>query len=257
MTLKYETVKSKSDKRLEGLHPVVRQKAELLIYAAYQAGVPIIITQGFRSIEYQNQLYSQGRFGNPGPIVTNAKGGRSFHNYGLAIDFALLMPNGKDVSWDTVRDGDKDGQKDWFEVAKIGKALGFEWGGDWERFIDMPHFQMTFGLTIDQCQRGILPPDKPVTKPVVVSVTVNGKPVSDGELIEGVTFVPIRVVGEGLGAEIGWDDTSKKPTINGKTIMEAVTRGSLAYVPVRSVCEELGAVVNWNTAERSVEIRKS
>jgi len=66
----------------------------------------------------------------------------------------------------------------------------------------------------------------------------------------------IRVVGEELGAAIGWDNAAKKPTINGKVVQEAVTRGSLAYVPVRSVCEGLGAVVNWNTAERTVEIRK-
>jgi len=77
---------------------------------------------------------------------------------------------------------------------------------------------MTFWLTIDQCQRGILPPDKPVPNPVTVSVTVNGKPALDGELIEGVTFVPIRVVGEELGAAIGWDNAVEKPTINCKVV---------------------------------------
>jgi len=253
MTLKYETVRSKSASRLEGLHPVVKQKAEQLIDEAYKAGVPILITQGFRSIEYQNQLYAQGR-SKPGPIVTNAKGGRSFHNYGLAIDFALLMPDGKNVSWDTARDADKDGQRDWFEIAGIGKKLGFEWGGDWERFIDMPHFQMTFGLTIDQCQRGILPPDKPIAKIADVNVTVNGKVIKGGELIEGVTFVPIRAVGEELGAVVGWDESRKLPTVNGKAVKEAVTRGSLSYVPVRGVCEQLDIGVEWNAAERSVRI---
>jgi len=254
MMLRFETVRTKSAQRLEGLHPVVKQKAERLIEETYQAGVPILITQGFRTIEHQNKLYAQGRFGNPGPIVTNAKGGRSFHNYGLAIDFALLMPNGKDISWDTVRDGDKDGHRDWFEVAGIGKKLGFEWGGDWERFVDMPHFQMTFGLTIDQCQRGILPPDKPIAKPAVVHVTVNGKAVNGGELIDGVTFVPVRAVGEELGAAIGWDESLKLPTVNGAAIRKAVIRGSQSYVPIREVCEKLGVGVEWDTAERSVRI---
>jgi len=175
-------------------------------------------------------------------------GGRSFHNYGLAVDFALLMPDGKNVSWDTVRDGNKNGHRDWFEVASIGKKPGFERGGDWERFIDMPHFQMTFGVTIDQCQRGILPPDKPITKPVSVKVTVNGKPVPDGELIEGVTFVPVRVVGEALGAAIGWDNGAKKPTVQGIMVREAVTRDNLANVPIRSVSEKLGAAVVWDSA---------
>jgi peptidoglycan LD-endopeptidase CwlK len=255
MIQKFETVKSKSDKRLVGLHPVVKQRAELLIYAAYNAGVPTVITQGFRSFEYQNQLYAQGRFGNPGPIVTNAKGGRSFHNYGLAIDFALLLPDGKSVSWDTVRDGDRDGQRDWFEVAAIGKKLGFEWGGDWERFIDMPHLQLTFGLTIDQCQRGIVPPDKPIAKPSVVKVSVEGTPV-DAELIDGVTYVPIRVVGEALGADIGWDTKLRRASVNGKTIAQSVVRAGVSLVPLRHVCDELGAAVIWNTAERSVTVRR-
>lgn len=40
---------------------------------------------GFRSGAVQDALYAQGRT-TPGPIVTNAKGGQSAHNYGLAID---------------------------------------------------------------------------------------------------------------------------------------------------------------------------
>jgi peptidoglycan LD-endopeptidase CwlK len=255
MPISLSIVRSKSADRLAGLHPIVKQKTELLLEQAYTAGVPIVITQGFRSFEYQNRLYAQGRFGNPGPIVTNAKGGRSFHNYGLAVDYALLLPDGRSVSWDTVRDGDRDGLRDWFEVAAIGKKLGFEWGGDWERFIDMPHMQMTFGLTIDQCQRGIVPPDKPVTKPLVVHVSVEGTQV-DAELIDGVTYVPIRVVGEALGADIGWDAKLRKASVNGKTIVQSVVRAGVTIVPVRHACDALGATVIWNTAERSVTVRR-
>jgi len=39
--------------RSRGLHPVVKQKDEQLIERSYAASVPIIITKGFRSIEYQ------------------------------------------------------------------------------------------------------------------------------------------------------------------------------------------------------------
>ena len=249
-----QTVRSKSARRLEGLHPVVKQKAEQLIERSFSAGVPILITQGFRSIEYQNELYAQGR-SKPGKIVTNAKGGRSFHNYGLAVDFALLLPDGMNVSWDTARDGDRDGQRDWYEVAAIGKKLGFEWGGDWERFIDMPHLQMTFGLTIDQCQRGILPPDKPIAKPSIVLVSVEGTQV-DAELIDGVTYVPIRAVSETLGAEVGWDPKLRKASINGTTIEQSVVRAGVTLVPVRHIGDVVGAAVIWNTAERSVTVKR-
>lgn len=33
--------------------------------------------------------------------VTNAIGGSSYHNYGLAVDFALLMPDGKAATLET------------------------------------------------------------------------------------------------------------------------------------------------------------
>jgi peptidoglycan L-alanyl-D-glutamate endopeptidase CwlK len=118
--------------------------------------VPIVITQGYRSIAEQDALYAQGRT-KPGPIVTNAKGGTSYHNYGLAIDFALLMPNGKSVSWDMLRDGDGDKVADWMEVVAEGKALGFTWGGEFESIYDPPHLEITFGLTTKQLRAGVQP----------------------------------------------------------------------------------------------------
>lgn len=154
--LTLEQVKNKSAARLNGLHPTVKKAAELLIINAYNRGVPIVITQGLRTIAEQNAIYEQGR-SKPGNIVTQVRGGYSYHNYGLAIDFALLMPDGKNVSWDMRRDGDFDKTFDWFEVAEEGKKLGFEWGGDWTSFKDYPHFQMTFGLTCAQLKNGAQP----------------------------------------------------------------------------------------------------
>lgn len=70
-----EQVKLKSHKRLIGLHPVVVAATLALIERSYARGVNIVITQGLRTIEEQDALYAQGRT-KPGPIVTNAKGGR-------------------------------------------------------------------------------------------------------------------------------------------------------------------------------------
>jgi peptidoglycan L-alanyl-D-glutamate endopeptidase CwlK len=36
------------------------------------------------------------------------------------------------------------------EVAAVIKKFGWEWGGDWKRFPDFPHFQKTFGKTPSQ-----------------------------------------------------------------------------------------------------------
>ncbi|ETT45202.1 L-alanyl-D-glutamate peptidase [Paenibacillus sp. FSL R7-269] len=155
MSYTLEQVKAKSAARLSGLQPVVRQVAEALIEFAYAHGVPIVITQGLRTIPEQDGLYAQGRT-KPGQIVTNAKGGYSYHNFGVAIDFALLLPGGG-VSWDMKRDGDGDGIADWQEVVDAAKRLGWEWGGDWTSFKDYPHFQIDFGLSTADYRAGKRP----------------------------------------------------------------------------------------------------
>lgn len=156
MALTLEYVRSKSAPKLVGLTPVVRAAAEALIDRCYMRGVPIIITQGLRTYAEQNALYAQGRT-RPGPVVTNARGGFSNHNFGVAVDFALLLADGRTVSWDTLRDADKDSLPDWSEVVEEAKKLGFSWGGDWRSFRDMPHLEMTFGLTTAQYRAGLNP----------------------------------------------------------------------------------------------------
>ncbi|WP_456289746.1 N-acetylmuramoyl-L-alanine amidase [Paenibacillus sp. AK002] len=46
-----------------------------------------------------------------------------------------------------------------------------------------------------------------------VNVIVNGKQIKDGKLMDGVTYVPLRAVGEALGAKIGWDNKTKIATV--------------------------------------------
>lgn len=161
--LTLDQVRSKSSTRLIGLHPVVMAAATVLIERCYARGVHILITQGLRTIAEQDALYAQGRT-KPGSIVTNAKGGYSYHNYGLAVDFALLLTNGSSVSWDMCRDGNNNQVADWQEVVKEAKALGFEWGGDWTSFKDYPHFQMVFGLTLIQLRAGAKPSEIAMAK---------------------------------------------------------------------------------------------
>jgi peptidoglycan L-alanyl-D-glutamate endopeptidase CwlK len=138
------------------LHPVVAENRDKLIAESRSAGIDIIITSDFRSSQEQNALYRQGR-SDKGAIVTQVKGGRSYHNYGLAIDFALLNPEGKAI-WDTEIDGNKNGKSDWMEVVGIAKKLGFEWGGDWKAFKDYPHLQMDFSYSIRELAWGWRPP---------------------------------------------------------------------------------------------------
>ncbi|MBW4083882.1 M15 family metallopeptidase [Paenibacillus sp. S150] len=216
-------IKNKSATRLTGLHPVVLAAANELIERSYACGVPILITQGLRTIAQQDELYAQGRT-KPGAIVTNAKGGCSYHNYGLAIDFALLLANGSGVSWDMNRDGDNDLTADWLEVVQQAKQLGFEWGGDWTSLKDYPHFQMSFGLALSALRSGVQPSAQAVAaaykrmntkegqavkSEVIAVVKVNGVKIADGVLENGVTYVPVRAIAEALGAGVAYDSTTR------------------------------------------------
>lgn len=127
---------------------VLQHKANEFIKECEKAGIKVAITQGFRSIVYQNELYAQGR-SKPGKIVTNLKGGYSPHNYGLAFDFCIYH-NGK-IDWNA-------SNPKWTQAGKIGEKLGLEWGGRWTGFLDMPHLQYMFGMDIKQLINGEKPP---------------------------------------------------------------------------------------------------
>ncbi|MFT9600736.1 M15 family metallopeptidase [Mesobacillus sp.] len=145
----------------QDLHPVVLENKDVLVQKAAERGIRVLVTDGFRSFEEQSQLYEKGR-SKEGQIVTHAKAGESYHNFGLAIDFALLNKQGKAL-WDTNYDGNGNGKSDWMEVVGIAKELGFTWGGDWNRFKDYPHLEMRFGLTINDLKRGKRPPEDALT----------------------------------------------------------------------------------------------
>jgi len=127
--------------RIKALHPLIRDEVVKLVAEANTKlpdNVEIRIVQGLRTFAEQDALFKQR------PKVTNAKGGQSIHNYGLAIDFALLV-NEKEISWDTSKDSDKDGQADWLEVVTVFLRAGWTWGGNWRTFKDMPHLEKAFG----------------------------------------------------------------------------------------------------------------
>jgi peptidoglycan L-alanyl-D-glutamate endopeptidase CwlK len=145
--------------RIELLHPALRDEAKE-IYAEIcerLTGKALCrFSHTLRTFAEQDALYAQGRTA-PGKIVTRAKGGQSWHNYGMAIDIVLLVDtdgNGsyESASWDTTTDFDNDNNPDWDEVVYVFGLYGWEWGGNW-KFKDTPHFQKTFGLTISEAKK--------------------------------------------------------------------------------------------------------
>ena len=73
--------------------------------------------------------------------MTNARGGQSNHNYGLAVD-VVPFSDGK-PNWNAPN-------SIWVALGAEAEKLGLEWGGGWKKFIDRPHVQLP-GLTIKQC----------------------------------------------------------------------------------------------------------
>jgi len=105
------------------------------------------VTSGFRTMDKQRALYNSGR-NEPGRIVTNAQPGRSFHNYGLALDVCV---RGKDPY---LKELDlKPRYERWRQFGRMAERQGFKWGGSFMAFKgDLTHVQLTLGLTIDEVQ---------------------------------------------------------------------------------------------------------
>tara|TARA_Y100001938_G_scaffold151056_1_gene245537 strand:- start:2277 stop:2825 length:549 start_codon:yes stop_codon:yes gene_type:complete len=127
-----------SQRELERLSPKIKSKVKAFFKKAEKQGIILrIVPQGgLRSCKEQNELYAKGRTSS-GSIVTNAKCGQSWHNFGQAID-VVEIKNGKAL-WDN---------ENWQIIGNIGKSLGFEWGGDFKTIKDLPHFQFTDGKTL-------------------------------------------------------------------------------------------------------------
>jgi len=141
--------------RIQLLHPKVRKDVEDIykeICDALKGNAICRFAYTLRTFVEQDALYAKGRNGSKEAKVTNARGGESYHNYGLAVDIVLLVDKDKNgsfesASWETNVDFDGDGVSDWMEVVNIFKKYGWAWGGDW-KFVDKPHFERSYGLSV-------------------------------------------------------------------------------------------------------------
>jgi peptidoglycan L-alanyl-D-glutamate endopeptidase CwlK len=138
-----------ASRKLEDLLPGARKRAELFLDACKKTGVEVLIYCTFRSNAEQNELYKIGR-SLPGDIVTNAIGGRSFHNYRLAFDFVPMI--GGKPQWNS--------KKLYALCGEQAESVGLEWAGRWSGSLkETAHCQWTGGLKIAELQDGKLPAD--------------------------------------------------------------------------------------------------
>lgn len=116
--------------RLDGLQPPAREKARAAFDQAEKEGLGVLLTSGLRTYREQDALYALGRT-KPGKVVTNARAGESYHNFGLALDFVVVSQDR--AVWDA-------SHAQWKRFVQIAKSHGFDWGGDLNS--DNPHFQI-------------------------------------------------------------------------------------------------------------------
>jgi len=135
------TFDAATESRIHTLHPIAQKLARRTLKLIRNAGINARIISGTRSYAEQNQLFRKGRYGNKGPIVTNARGGQSNHNFGIAWDIGIFDQKGKylDNSPLYAEAGHK---------VMSAKIPGLEWGGNWTSFKDLPHYQVTTDLSI-------------------------------------------------------------------------------------------------------------
>ena len=139
-----------SAERLAKVHPVLGKKVAQLIANCADRGIEVRVVQGLRTFAEQDKLYNQpwdkkdndgdGKVDERDEKVTNARGGFSNHNYGLATDVCPFKNNKPD--WNDLAA---------FKIISVeAKKLGLESGADW-KFVDRPHVQLK-GLSVKECQ---------------------------------------------------------------------------------------------------------
>jgi len=125
------TFDARTERNLVTLQPGAQRAARRFMGKVLAAGFKVRILSGTRSYAEQDLLFEQGR-SLPGNIVTQARGGQSNHNFGVAWDIGLFKDDGSYLSESPL----------YSEVSKVGLAPELEWGGNWKTFVDRPHYQL-------------------------------------------------------------------------------------------------------------------
>jgi peptidoglycan L-alanyl-D-glutamate endopeptidase CwlK len=134
-----------SSNDLRSLNPYVAFLATKFLTLTKAHNLDVRIIAAFRSWDEEDRLYASGRT-IPGPIVTNARGGNSYHNWGLAFDAAPFEYN--QISNDNAK---------FKKMGSLGEQVGLKWGGSFKAIVDLPHFQYTFDLSTEDLLNGKRP----------------------------------------------------------------------------------------------------
>jgi peptidoglycan LD-endopeptidase CwlK len=126
------TLSAISIARLAQVEPHLAERIRQLDALAPELSIQV--TQGLRTWNQQNELYSEGRNGNPGSIVTDAPAGYSWHNYALAIDVVPEDIEPGQPDWNISHPA-------WQRIVSLAPTVGLFSGSKFRTFPDWPHLQ--------------------------------------------------------------------------------------------------------------------
>lgn len=153
-----QSVSALSRQRIATLYPGLRPLAfRVLRDMELATSRPVNVTEALRNMDHQLDLYRQGRellhgrwvITDSSKIVTNAKPGLSYHNYGLAWDVAFA---GSDPYLSKLKPSEQDSL--WSTYGAVVKKWNLKWGGDFRLangVRDLPHAELSYGLCISEC----------------------------------------------------------------------------------------------------------
>jgi hypothetical protein len=181
---------SRTTRLIETLHPNARAWARAHLQAVEASGklptgYTIRIISGNRTWAEQNELFAQGRT-KPGAKVTNARGGQSNHNFGIAWDIGLFDEKGNYLEESRL----------YTEIGPIGEEIGLEWGGRWKSFRDTPHYGVKTGLTTSQL-RALMIEGKGVPVQLFGGSAPAPAPTDEVKVYDGAKQVPVRAFLDG------------------------------------------------------------
>ena len=124
----------KADRDWSHMDPAFVQDVLRVMERMKARGFPMVLLEGYRSAERQNRLAGGST------KVTQAKGGESKHQYGLAADLAPVR-GGKVV----ISERDPWAMQAYNALGEEAKAQGLGWGGVWS-FRDYGHIERAGSL---------------------------------------------------------------------------------------------------------------
>lgn len=126
---------------LQALHPYFRDQVIELINRCEKKGIQLAVVETYRTYAKQNEYKSMGK------KYTRSGGGKSKHQYGLAIDLVPIV--GGKPQWNN--------KYLWRRIGVAGEQLGLRWGGRWRSLYDPGHFEWTGGLESEELTKGLSP----------------------------------------------------------------------------------------------------